>query len=535
MSEQKKIIVVDDIIENLTVIKNILKDQYEVYPCQSASKMFELLEHIKPDLFLLDVKMPEINGYETAKKLKSRDDYKQIPVIFITSLDDAESEMEGLSIGAVDYIHRPYAAHLLSQRIKTHLSMVDRQKEIENLLELKIKEISLREAAETEARNASRAKSEFISRMSQEIRSPLNAVLGMITIAADTNNIQAVKRYLEKADTASRYVLGVINDIIDMSKIEADKFELSYNEFNLKKALTDIVSVIRVRAEEKRQNLTLNVNENVPPLIISDELRLTQVISNLLANAVKFTPENGKVTLNVEKQDESGGEITLRFAVADSGIGISTEQQEQLFKSYIQADDSIEKNFDGTRLGLFISRRIVELMQGEIKVESELNKGAKFIFTIKAKKGSSNAEIGSPGRSNKTNNIFKKITILAVDDMEINKEILARYLDNTGISVDFAENGKLAVSMFQEYPDKYSLIFMDIHMPEMDGYEATRTIRGLEKELRKNTARIPIIAMTADVFKEDIEKCISAGMDDHISKPIVPKDIFVKFREYLGY
>jgi signal transduction histidine kinase len=533
MTEHKKIIAVDDNLENLTALKNTMKDLYEVYPSPSALKMFDLLERVNPDLILLDVEMPEMNGYEAAKKLKGSDKYKQIPIIFLTSMNDAKSEMEGLNIGAVDYIHKPFAVPLLLRRIKTHLSLIEHKKEIEKLLELKIKEVSLREAAEREAQNASRAKSEFLSHMSHEIRSPLNAVIGMITIAAEADEIQTIKRYLEKADTASRYLLGVINDILDMSKIEANKLELSYNEFNFEKMLTDIISVTNVRAEEKRQSLAVNVNANVPPLIISDELRLSQVITNLLTNAIKFTPENGRVTLSAEKLDDLGSEITLRFEVADNGIGISPEQQERLFTSYNQADSTIAKNFGGTGLGLAISKRILELMHGKIKIESELNKGSKFIFTVKVKKGADNAGTVSSAGSNEINFNFKEYTVLAAEDMEFNREILAKYLEKTGISIDFAENGKAAVSMFKEAPDRYSLILMDVHMPEMDGHEATRAIRALETNLSKNKG-VPIIAMTADVFKEDIEKCMSAGMDDHIAKPIVPKDIFVKLKKYLA-
>jgi len=538
--EQKKIIVVvDDNLDNLSALRNTLKDIYAVYPCPSALKMFDLLGHIQPELILLDVEMPEMNGYEAIKKLKSDDKFHEIPVIFLTSMSDEESEMEGLELGAVDYIRKPFAAPLLLQRIKTHLSMMEQKSEIKELLEIKTKEIGLREAAELEAQNASRAKGEFLSHMSHEIRSPLNAVIGMINIASEAEDIQSVKRYLEKADSASKYVLGVINDILDMSKIEANKLELSYGEFDFGKMLTDIIDVISVRAEEKHQHITVNANGNIPQFLIGDDLRLSQVITNLLTNAIKFTPKDGKIELNAEKLDEKDGEITLKIEVADSGIGISPEQQKKLFTSYNQADSSITKNFGGTGLGLAISKRIVELMQGTIWIESELNKGAKFIFTIKAKKGTENADkvstMGSPYGSSigsKASDFdFKAYTILVAEDMAFNREVLAKYLEKTGISIDFAENGKEAVSLFTENPDRYDLIFTDVHMPEMDGFEATQAIRALELKLAKE---ITIIAMTADAFKEDIEKCLAAGMNDHIAKPVVPKAIYAKLKKYLN-
>jgi CheY-like chemotaxis protein len=225
----------------------------------------------------------------------------------------------------------------------------------------------------------------------------------------------------------------------------------------------------------------------------------------------------------------------MRIEVADSGIGISPEQQKRLFTSYNQADSSISKDFGGTGLGLAISKRIVELMQGTIWIESELKKGSKFIFTIKAKKGTESAGKVSPANSATGSTAadfnFREYTILVAEDMAFNREILAKYLEKTGITIDFAENGKVAVSMFSENPDRYNLILTDVHMPEMGGVEATQAIRALELKKAKD---IIIIAMTADAFREDIEKCLAAGMNDHIAKPIAPKDIYAMLNKYLG-
>jgi signal transduction histidine kinase len=454
------------------------------------------------------------------KKLKSDDRYHEIPIIFLTSMSDAQSEMEGLKLGAVDYIHKPFVAPLLLQRIKTHLSLIDHK---------------------LEAQNASRAKSDFLSHMSHEIRSPLNAVIGMINIATKTDDPKTIKNYLEKAGNASRYVMGVINDILDMSKIEANKLELSFTEFNFESMVKNIIDITSVRAEEKNQKITVNVSKDIPPFLISDELRLSQVITNLLTNAIKFTPESGKVELSTEKTEDSpcmqgaDSEVTLKIIVADSGIGISPEQQKKLFTSFNQADSSITKNFGGTGLGLAISKRIVELMQGTIWVESELGRGAKFIFTIKTKKGTGNTDkvlsTGSPAESNEACLNFKDYTVLIAEDVDINREIISALLENTGITIDFAENGKLAVSMFTKHSGKYNMILTDVHMPEMDGYETTRTIRAFELPQAK---QIPIIAMTADVFQEDIEKCRLAGMNDHITKPIVPDALYAILKKHLG-
>jgi two-component system, sensor histidine kinase and response regulator len=510
--ERKKIIVVDDNLEDLTALKNTMKDIYDVYPCPSVLKMFDLLEHIQPDLILLDVEMPDMNGYEAMNKLKSSDKYHEIPVIFLTCMDDAQSEMEGLKLGALDYIHKPFVTPLLLQRIKMHIALIDHR---------------------LEAQNASRSKGEFLSHMSHEIRTPLSAVIGMINIAAGTEDIQKIKHCLDRAGSASKHLLNIINNILDMSKIEANKLELSYSEFDFKKMLAGIFDVIGVRAEEKHQHITVNVNENIPQFLIGDELRLSQVITNLLTNAIKFTPEKGAVALCVEMTEDAGNEVTIRAEIADSGIGITEEQQKRLFTSYNQADSSISKNFGGTGLGLVISKQIVELMQGKIWIESEINKGSKFIFTIKAKKGTDNAVKNTSLKSNDSKYAgfnFREYTILAAEDVEINREILAALLEETGISIDFTDNGTSAVSMFKTNPDKYNLILMDIQMPEMDGYEAARAIRAVEGDLRK---QIPIIAMTANVFHEDIEKCLSAGMNDHIGKPINAEDLYETLKKHL--
>ncbi len=385
-NERKKIIAVDDNPENLNLLKNTLKDTYIVYPVPSAAEMFELLEHVQPELILLDVEMPGMNGYEAARKLKEHNKHNEIPIIFLTSMNDSKSEIEGLSLGAVDYIHKPIVIPLLLQRLKMHLSFQDHQREIQDMLELKSKEVILRIAAEQEALSASQAKSDFLSHMSHEIRSPLNAVIGMINIGYEKEDIDEIKVYLVRARNAANHVLNVINDILDMSKIEANKLELSFNDFDFKTMISKIVDVTGIRAQEKHQQITVNMDPNIPSFINCDELRLTQVITNLMSNSIKFTPENGNITLSAAKQDEKDGEITMRIEVADNGIGISPEQQTRLFKAYSQAEGGTTRKFGGTGLGLAISKRIVELMQGTIWIESELDKGAKFIFTIKVKK-----------------------------------------------------------------------------------------------------------------------------------------------------
>ena len=534
----KKIIIVDDNSANLTACKYILKPYYDVFTVSSVTKMFELLEHILPNLILLDVELPDIDGYEAAKRLKNDDRYKAIPIIFLSARIDSNSEVIGLNMGALDYIHKPIISELLLRRIEMHITLNEYQKileernrSIEELLDLKTKEIIQRQLAEAEAYKASRAKSEFLSRMSHEIRTPLNAIIGMLSLVKETNDPQKIKNYIEKADGASHHLLALINDILDMSKIEADKFELASVNFSPEKMLANIITVANVRVEAKHQKLIVDLDNNIPARLFGDELRLSQVITNLLTNAVKFTPEEGTIALHIKKTEEAGDEITLRIEVVDNGIGISEEQQSRLFNSFEQADSSISNKFGGTGLGLAISKRIVELMGGKIWIESELGKGAKFIFTIIVKKGQEQETETTINETEKSHYDFSGWTILTIEDNEINREIFAGILEKTGISIDFAENGEIGVSMFKKNPDKYSLIMMDCQMPVMNGYDATRIIRGLDTAKAKD---IPIIAMTANVFQEDVQKCIAVGMNAHVGKPIEPDILFRIIKKHLA-
>ncbi len=381
---------------------------------------------------------------------------------------------------------------------------------------------------------ASRAKSEFLSNMSHEMRTPMNAIIGMTAIARSSDDAEKKDYCLDRIRDASAHLLGVINDILDMSKIEANKFELSSTEFDFEAMLRKVLDIVGYRAKEKRQDLSAHVDEKIPPLY-GDDQRLAQVVANLLSNAVKFTPEGGRVRLEAKLAKEEDGVCTILVEITDTGIGITEEQQARLFHTFEQADSGISRKFGGTGLGLPISKRIVELMGGAIWADSEPGEGSTFSFTAQVRRDRSTAAErgeGDAGEETKEGpDRFEGCRILLAEDVEINREVVIALLEPTGVSIDCAENGAEAVRLFTASPDRYDLIFMDLQMPEMDGYEATRRIRasGTEKG-----ARIPIVAMTANVFREDIEKCLAAGMNDHVGKPLDMGEVMERLRKYLA-
>ena len=404
-----------------------------------------------------------------------------------------------------------------------------------NLLANRKRTAILKEAL-SQAENASRAKSDFLANMSHEMRTPLNAVIGMTEIAKASADPERKEYCLTKISEASAHLLGVINDVLDYSKIEAEKFELVPSEFNFEGMLQKVSGVIGFKVDEKKQVFNIKIDPGIPRILTGDEQHLAQVITNLLSNSVKFTPEGGKIQLTADLKEETDKDLLIQFEVSDTGIGITEEQRGRLFNSFEQADNTITKRFGGTGLGLAISKRIIGMMGGEISVESEVGKGSVFRFTVYLGRGmaeddSESSEAGADKTQDDEKELdFSGKRILIVDDVEINREIVMALLESTKVDFDNAENGLVALKMFSESPERYDMIFMDVQMPEMDGYEATRQIRRLDTPLAKT---VPIIAMTANAFQDDIKKALAAGMNAHIAKPIDYNDLMGKLKEFI--
>ncbi|MDR2124918.1 MAG: response regulator [Desulfovibrio sp.] len=398
-------------------------------------------------------------------------------------------------------------------------------------------------SAKENALRASRAKSDFLANMSHEIRTPMNAIVGMTILAKSSSDVDRKNYCLDKIENASMHLLGIINDILDMSKIEANKLELSHENFNFEVMLQNVMNVVNARMAEKRLQFTASIDERIPPVLRGDSRRLAQVLANLLGNAVKFTPEHGSISLEARLTSTYGAGCVLQISVADTGIGIDKDVLSRLFTSFEQAESGISRKFGGTGLGLAISKRIVEMMDGRIWVESEPGKGSVFTFTIRAERAEQDAapddsppagDVASVGEDDDAQadatDQFAGRRVLLAEDIDINREIVVALLEPTGLTVDCAENGAEALRMFSGRPEYYDLILMDVQMPEMDGCEATRRIRALQTARARE---IPIVALTANAFREDIERCLQAGMNEHLGKPLDYNVVTAVLRKYL--
>ncbi len=392
----------------------------------------------------------------------------------------------------------------------------------EEIKERKLKENELIEAMEA-AKQGVLSKDQFLSNMSHEIRTPMNGIIGMTDILLNTNLTKTQHKYLSAIEYSAKNLHVIINDILDLSKINAEKLELEKTNFKIRDVFESVHKTLKVKVDEKAIGLHLNVDNQIPEKMSGDPVRVNQILLNIVGNAVKFT-EKGAVTVNSKLKSGTDNGFQIYCEVVDTGIGIKKENIQSVFESFSQANSGITRKFGGTGLGLPISKKLIELHGGELHLESEYGKGTTFSFTLNFGIPIIETETIDVRQRIKVSDEQKaKIKILLAEDNKINQLVAKRFLNRFGFNLDIANDGREAVQMVKD--NKYDLILMDIQMPELDGLEATRIIRSKLKGQKKN---IKIMAMTASVLKKEIDRCYEAGMDDYIPKPFDPDELYEK-------
>ncbi len=538
------ILIIDDTPENLQVLSATLCDRgYKVRGVINGKMAIRAAKSGSPDLILLDIKMPEMNGYEVCTQLKAQPQTSEIPIIFISALDEVLDKVKAFEIGGVDYITKPFQVEEVLARVEHQLTIKRLQKElIARNIEFQ-KEIIERKKAEEIAAAASKAKSQFVANMSHELRTPLNAILGFTQVMSRDSSLSHENiENLRIINRSGQHLLELINDVLDLSKIEAGIVALNESSFDLYQLLDTLEEMFQIKAETKNLQLKFSVQSQVPQYIKTDEKKLRVCLINLLGNSIKFTENGGEILLyvslkntsqpaesEIDANSNSTEQCFISFEVQDTGVGIAVAEIDTLFNAFVQTEAG-RKAADGTGLGLTITKKYVQIMDGNIGVNSVLGEGTTFKFDIKISPAiSSEVSITKLQRVLGLEAEQPVYRILAVDDNMENRLLLVKMLQPIGFEVREAENGRQAIEIWESWqPD---LIWLDTRMPVMDGFEAVIEIRAKEKNTRSRTV---VIALTASIFEERKGEIIAAGCDDFVRKPFQEQIIFEKMAQYLG-
>jgi signal transduction histidine kinase len=547
-----KILLVDDLPENLFALELILSNNnYKCVKAHSGNEALKILLHEQDfAIILMDVQMPEMDGFETVELIREIETLKHVPIIFLTaSMDNSMHIFKGYLAGAVDYMIKPINPELLKakvavfvdlytkihellaqkEEIKMLYSDVTAQKRIEKeLLEAKVVAEEARVKAESATRiaeDAVKAKQQFLSNMSHEIRTPMNAIIGFTKVLSKTDLSEKQKEYLQAIKVSGDTLIILINDILDLAKVDAGKMTFVQTPFKMAASLSAMLHLFETKIQEKNLELVIEYDIKIPEVLLGDHVRLHQIVLNLVSNAVKFTSK-GKITVRVQMVIEDDEQATVEFAVADTGIGIAKNQLENIFENFQQASNSTSRLFGGTGLGLAIAKQLVEGQNGKISVKSKKEEGSTFSFTLSFLKTKTETDSDSFREETRfAETEIKNIKILVVEDMALNQLLMKTILDDFKFECDIAANGKIAIEKLQT--KSYDIILMDLQMPEMNGFEATEYIRN------KMNSKIPIIALTADVTTTDLEKCKAIGINDYVSKPMDEKILYRKIVDLL--
>ena len=545
-----KILIVDDSPTLLKLTQNYFKNEgYKVETALDGLSALKIIENNNDlDLVILDVVMPGINGYETAKKIREKKALFELPILFLTSLSEVSSVVFGFESGGNDYLAKPFDTKELKARSKTLIKLkklTDANLFLQEAIEIKNnslkkleQEIKIRIKTENDlikakemADSANQFKSEFLANMSHEIRTPLNSILGFSELlknrVADNKNVE----YINAIINSGKSLLTLIDDILDLSKIEAGKIELEYQAFDIINVINEIQAIFSIKIQDKGLKFKLDIQDGLPEFINLDETRFRQILLNLVGNAVKFT-QKGTITISIDYFIEPKNQnlINLIINIEDTGVGIAEDQQQLIFEAFRQQKGQSVKAYGGTGLGLTITKRLVEMMGGRISLKSEVGVGSKFTLNFKKLKIEQNVKDHLVSIDDNFDQYiyFSPCKILVADDIQQNRYLIEEMLADKEITIINAINGLEAIDLaIQHKPD---CILMDLKMPVMDGNSAKNQIKSIS-----TISNIPIIALTASAMKSEQMKALESGFDGFIAKPIQKKYLINELIKHLPY
>ena len=536
---QSKILIVDDSIEEMQMLSATLSQYgYTVRGASAGSMALKAAHALPPDLILLDIMMPELDGYEVCQKLKSDRVTCDIPIIFLSAIQNVDDKIKAFKLGGADYITKPFQVEEVLARIENQLTirrLSQQLKEQNHKLKIEIEE---RRKAENIAFRAYQTKNEFLARMSHELQTPLNSIMGFTQIMGrDTNLKLEHQEYLKIINNSSEYLLQLINEVLEISKAEAGINKIEEKDFDFYYLLDSLEEIFKIKATKSKNTLSFVVAADVPQYIKTDEKKLRICLLNLIDNALKFT-QNGKVNLRVWQENRSSKKDDtqyLCFEVEDSGYGISEEEITKLFDAFVQTESGKEST-QGTGLGLNITHKFVEMLGGEIQVESILGKGSLFKFhakfTLSERSQVDTLDIPQVISLKPGKEVYK---ILVVDDTKESRLWLLKLLESVGFEVREADNGKGAIKTWESWHPH--LIWMDTRMPVINGYEATQQIRFKEieqqTEMKTVTQKTVIIALANSINLNNKQEILAAGYDDVVPKPLTEIQVFDRIAKFL--